>query len=122
MSEIDIRRRHALSLPKARQAAERVAKQLEREFALEYRWEGHSLHFRRAGVDGRLTVSAQDIHLHASLGMMLSLLKGRIESKVHEHLDEVLAPPRNVAASKAHKQAGKQPDKPGTKRAARRKA
>ncbi|MCZ7564175.1 MAG: polyhydroxyalkanoic acid system family protein [Burkholderiales bacterium] len=117
MSEIDIRRKHALSLPKARQAAERIAKQLECEFDLEYRWEGHALHFRRAGVDGRLTVSTEEIHLRANLGMMLSLLKGRIEGKVHEHLDEALAPPRNVAAKKV-----KPAKRAAAARTARRKA
>jgi putative polyhydroxyalkanoate system protein len=107
MSDIDIRRKHALPLPKARQAAERVAKQLEREFDLEYRWEGHSLHFRRSGVDGRLTVSAHDVHLHARLGLLLTFLKPRIEAKVHEHLDEALAPARTVTAHAARKPAAR---------------
>jgi len=113
MSDIDIRRKHALPLPKARQAAERVAKQLEREFDLEYRWEGHSLHFRRPGVDGRLTVSAGDVHLHAKLGLLLSFLKPQIETKVHEHLDEALEPARTMVA--------KAPRKPATRRKAARR-
>ncbi len=100
MSEIDIRRKHALPLAKARQAAERVAKQLEEDFDLEYRWEGHSLHFRRSGVDGRLTVSAHDLHLHARLGLLLAFIRPQIEAKVHEHLDAALAPARTATARK----------------------
>lgn len=126
MSDIDIRRKHALPLSKARQAAERVARQLEKEFDLEYRWEGQSLHFRRPGVDGRLTVSASDVHLRASLGFMLALLKRQIESKVHEHLDEALAPPRMSAGRSAAKaperSSGKQPGRKATRPAPRRKA
>lgn len=105
MSHIDIRRKHALPLPKARQAAERVAKRLEKEFDLEYRWEGHSLHFRRSGVDGHLTVSTEEVHLRASLGLLLSFLKPQIETKVHEHLDEALAPARTATAKAGRKPA-----------------
>jgi len=111
MSDIDIRRKHTLSPEKARAAAEKVAKQLKREFALEYRWEGASLHFERAGVDGRLTVSQSEVHLRAKLGLLLTFLKPQIEDKVHAHLDEALGPTRRVAA-----------DKPAAKKAPRKKA
>jgi putative polyhydroxyalkanoate system protein len=107
MSEIDIRRKHSLTPEKAREAAEKVARQLKREFALEYRWEGSSLHFERQGVDGRLTVNAGEVHLRAKLGLLLAFLKPRIESKVHEHLDEALEPARVVA----RKPAAKKPDR-----------
>jgi putative polyhydroxyalkanoate system protein len=103
MSDIDIRRKHALPLAQAREAAEKVAKQLKREFALQYRWEGTSLHFERAGVDGKLTVNASEVHLRAKLGLLLAFLKPQIESKVREHLDEALEPPRVAARKPAAK-------------------
>jgi len=87
MSEIDIRRGHSLTLPKAREAAEKVARQLKQEFALQYRWEGTSLHFTRAGVDGKLMVNTSEVHLRAKLGLLLAFLKPQIERKVHEHLE-----------------------------------
>jgi len=100
MSDIDIRRKHSLTPAKAREAAEKVARQLKREFALQYRWEGTSLHFERAGVDGRLTVDAGEVRLRARLGFLLGFLKPQIEDKVHEHLDEALEPTR-VATRKS---------------------
>lgn len=103
MSDIDIRRGHSLTLPKAREAAEKVARQLKREFALQYRWEGTSLHFTRAGVDGKLTVNASEVHLRAKLGLLLAFLKPQIERKVHEHLDDALAPTRVAARAPAAK-------------------
>ncbi len=103
MSDIDIRRKHTLPLPQAREAAEKVAKQLKREFALEYRWEGASLHFERPGVDGRLTVNGSDVHLRAKLGLLLAFLKPQIEGKVHAHLDAALAPTRVAARKPAAK-------------------
>jgi putative polyhydroxyalkanoate system protein len=103
MSDIDIRRKHSLTPTRAREAAEKVARQLKREFALQYRWEGSSLHFERQGVDGRLTVSPGEVHLRARLGLLLAFLKPQIESKVREHLDEALAPASAVARKPAAK-------------------
>jgi putative polyhydroxyalkanoate system protein len=107
MSEIDVRRKHSLTPAKAREAAEKVAKQLKREFALQYRWEGSSLHFERPGVDGKLTVSAGEVHLRAKLGLLLAFLKPHIEGKVREHLDEALAPSRAVARKSSARPDGK---------------
>lgn len=97
MSEIDIRRKHSLAPAKAREAAEKVARQLKREFELKYRWEGASLHFERPGVDGKLTVNASEVRLRARLGLLLAFLKPQIERKVHEHLDEALERPQVAA-------------------------
>ena len=107
MSDIDIRRKHALSLAKARQAAERVAQHLRKEFGLEYRWEGDHLHFQRPGVDGRLTVSAAEVHLRAKLGMLLSFLKPQIEDKVHAHLEEALGQATAIGRRSAAKRPAK---------------
>jgi putative polyhydroxyalkanoate system protein len=107
MSEIDIRRGHSLTLPQAREAAEKVAKQLKREFALQYRWEGTSLHFTRAGVDGKLMVNASEVHLRARLGLLLAFLKPQIERKVHEHLDDALAPSRVATRKPATQKSSK---------------
>ena len=107
MSEIDIRRGHSLTLPKAREAAEKVARQLKQEFALQYRWEGTSLHFTRAGVDGKLMVNTSEVHLRAKLGLLLAFLKPQIERKVHEHLDDALAPTRVAARAPAAKKSAR---------------
>ena len=100
MSDIDIRRKHSLPPAKAREAAEKVARQLKREFELDYRWEGTRLHFARDGVDGVLEVGADEVHLRAKLGLLLGFLKPQIERKVREHLDGALAPAASVAARK----------------------
>lgn len=105
MSDIDIRRKHSLTPAQAREAAEKVARQLKREFTLQYRWEGASLHFERAGVDGKLTVDAGEVRLRANLGLLLAFLKPQIERKVHEHLDEALEPTREAARKPASKKA-----------------
>ncbi|HSN69913.1 MAG TPA: polyhydroxyalkanoic acid system family protein [Steroidobacteraceae bacterium] len=91
MSVIDIRRKHHFSLAEAREHANRLARDLEREFGLDTAWNKDVLEFRRDGVEGRLTVRANEVHLHAKLGFLLALLRPRIESSIHAHMDELFA-------------------------------
>lgn len=86
MSEIDIRRRHDLPLAEARKLAEDMAAQLRERFELEYAWRGHALVFNRDGVEGKLVVAADEIHLHARLGFLLSFLKPAIEEEIERSL------------------------------------
>jgi putative polyhydroxyalkanoate system protein len=106
MSDISIRRRHALPIAEARKAAEKVARQLEKDFDLAYEWQGHVLHFSRSGVEGRLHVTADEVRIEAKLGLLLGFLKGRIEAEVEQNLDKLFgkpgaAPAKKTAAKKA---------------------
>jgi putative polyhydroxyalkanoate system protein len=87
MSEISIRRAHRLPLDQARTLAEQVAAKLQERFDLDYRWRGKVLEFSRAGVEGWLLVAAEEIHIHARLGFLLSFLKPTIEHEIHTYLD-----------------------------------
>jgi putative polyhydroxyalkanoate system protein len=91
MSEIRIRRAHNLPLEQARALAEQIAQRLQNEFDLAYRWRGSALTFSRDGVEGTLTVAAQEIRLHARLGFLLSFLKPRIEEEIEASLDRLFA-------------------------------
>ncbi len=106
MSDITIRRRHVLPIADARKAAEKVARQLEKDFDLAYEWQGHVLHFSRSGVEGRLHVTADEVRIDAKLGLLLGFLKGRIEAEVEQNLDKLFgkpgtAPAKKTAAKKA---------------------
>jgi len=90
MATIDIRHRHALPAAKARAAVEEVAVKLGRKFGLDYRWEGDTLHFVRPGVDGRIALAPGEVHVTAKLGMLLSAMKGTIQSELERLLAERL--------------------------------
>lgn len=92
MSEIRIQRDHGMSLKKAKQAAERIAAELAEEFAIEYAWTGDRLEFSRSGVNGAISVDKKQVEIHARLGMMLSLLRTRIEAEIHRFCDENFGP------------------------------
>ena len=104
MSEIRIRRAHSKPIDEARRAAEKMAKQLRKDFDLDYAWDGQVLRFERSGVDGELHVTAKEVRLEAKLGFLLAFLKPRIEAEVEaqldKHLGDAAKPPAKAAAAK----------------------
>jgi putative polyhydroxyalkanoate system protein len=124
MADIELKRAHALGLKGARAAAEKMAEKLGKQFNLSGEWTGNTLHFDRPGVNGKLTVSAHDMHLAVTLGFLLKAMKGPIERAVHEQLDKVLAeaPAAKAASEKpATKAAAKPAVKPAAKPAPKKK-
>ena len=88
MSDIDIRHRHSLPMPKARKAVEDIAKKLAAKFDMDYGWDGDTLNFNRSGVDGHIHVGDKQIRVTARLGFLLSALKGTVEQEIRRVLAE----------------------------------
>lgn len=108
MSEIKMRRNHALPLEAARAAAEKVAVRLKKDFDLDFAWKRHVLHFERTGVHGELHVTDHDVRLEARLGFLLAFLKPRIEREIDAQFDRYFdAPAPKGPAKKAAKAAAK---------------
>ena len=94
MSEIHIHRSHTLGLPKARKLAQKWAEEAQAKFGLACTIaEGEvedTVSFTRAGLDGSLRVSADQIAVDAKLGFMLAAFSKQIEGQIAENLDLLL--------------------------------
>lgn len=90
MADILITRQHDKGPEEARKIAERVADKLKRDFDMETRWEGETLHFERSGVTGALEMKPTEVQISAKLGLMLKPLKGRISQEIESFLDASL--------------------------------
>lgn len=88
MSYIDMHASHQMGREEAQAAADRLAADLARKFDIDYGWHGDHIHFERTGVDGTITVRENEIRIQARLGLMLMLLKGRIEEEIVSYLSE----------------------------------
>lgn len=88
MARIDIRRKHAQSLKKAKSAVKKTAAAMAEKFDIESSWSGNTLNFSRPGVDGAIHVSDGEIHVVAELGFLLGMLKATIEREIVEQLDK----------------------------------
>ena len=92
MADINIVQEHNLAPEQARAAAQQVADKLAEQFELECRWDGDVLRFERSGVNGTLTLQAQQAHLQIALGFLFSAFSAQIEGKVVEKMRRVFAP------------------------------
>lgn len=101
MSDIKIRRSHTMPQVKARLAAEKMAKRLQKEFALDYEWDGDVLLFERSGVNGELTVADKHVEMEVKLGFLLKMMKPTIEKHINTNLDEIFAAHAKVKTKKA---------------------
>lgn len=92
MTDILIRRRHTLSAKAARQAAEKIARQLDEGFDLAYEWDDNVLVFKRSGVSGELVVEKKEVHIRVRLGFLLFAIRPRVEEEIHRYFDENFGP------------------------------
>ena len=90
MATINLARKHALSHKKAKAAAEKIAKDLNKRFDLAYEWHGDRIEFERTGVRGHMSVEKERIALEVSLGWLLTPLKPSIEREITAQFDKLL--------------------------------
>ena len=89
MSTIDIRHPHTMPRAKARKAMDEFARKLSDKFSFDYEWdEDDTLHFSRAGVDGKIALMPKELRVSAKLGFLLAAMKGPIELEIRRVLDE----------------------------------
>jgi putative polyhydroxyalkanoate system protein len=99
MSTIRIAKKHHLTHKKAKDVAEKIAKDLQKRFALEYAWEGDHVNFERPGISGRMLVGKDDIRLDVKLGLLLAMVKPVLEKEIHAQLDGLIGQkPRSKSA------------------------
>jgi putative polyhydroxyalkanoate system protein len=95
MSTIDISRAHKLPLDAARLKAEELAKSMEAKLGMTWKWAGDTIHFETPsgaakGTKGDVEVTVNAVRVVVDLPFMLRVMKGTIESKIHEKLDQIL--------------------------------
>ncbi|MGO1541285.1 MAG: polyhydroxyalkanoic acid system family protein [Luteimonas sp.] len=88
MGNIDIRHPHSLPMPRAREAVEEAVQRLSEKFGVEYAWDGDAVDFSRAGLDGRIALAPEELHVTAKLGFLLSAMQGQIESEIRRALEQ----------------------------------
>lgn len=95
MATIDIRRAHTLDKEEAKKRAEALAKGMEDKLGIRWRWEGDKIKFdapsgTAKGATGTVHVDPSDVRVEIDLPFLLRAIKGTIESKVNQKLDDLL--------------------------------
>ena len=92
MADIQVARRHALPMPKARALAERAVDDLAARYGASTEWRGDVLRFHAAGAEGQVRLSVSEIRVDVKLGLLLRPFKARFAEHIERHLDGLLAP------------------------------
>jgi putative polyhydroxyalkanoate system protein len=95
MTTIDVRRNHSLPKNEAKSRAETFAQSMQQKLDLEWRWEGDHIVFEAPrgvakGSKGSVQVTDTEVRVQIDLPFLLRMLKGPVESKVNEKLDQLL--------------------------------
>lgn len=90
MADIEIHRKHKLGLAKAKAVANKVAHQLAEKYDLQSEWDGNTLIFQRAGVEGALAVSKDSMDCSVQLGFLFKAFRTPIQSEMEKNFDKLL--------------------------------
>lgn len=95
MATIDISRAHSLAKDVARSRAEELAKSMETKLGLTWKWTGDVIKFEAPsgvakGTTGDVTVTHDKVRVTVDLPFMLRVMKGTIEDKINEKLNQLL--------------------------------
>jgi putative polyhydroxyalkanoate system protein len=96
MATIDIKRSHTFDKEEAKRRAEALARSMEDKLGIRWSWQEDCLRFDTPsgvakGASGQVTVEPSNVRVEVDLPFLLRALKGTVESKINEKLDEVLA-------------------------------
>jgi putative polyhydroxyalkanoate system protein len=91
MAHIRVTQHHKLPLAQAKQAAQKVTDDLSAKLDMKSHWKDNVLHFTRSGVTGSLAVDESKAILDIKLGLMLSMLSGKVEAEAKFMMKDVFA-------------------------------
>jgi len=95
MATIDISRAHTLEKDEARRRAEALAKSMEDKLGIRWRWEGDKIRFdaptgAAKGATGTVHVDPRDVRVEVDLPFLLRAIRGTVEAKINQKLDDLL--------------------------------
>ncbi len=93
MASVDITRGHDLGVAEAKQRAEPLLEDLRASFGVSGAWEGDQFVITQP-ARGTLDVTDTTVRVQVDLPLFLRPMKGVVESKINESLDEALAAQR----------------------------
>jgi putative polyhydroxyalkanoate system protein len=78
---------YTMTKEEVREAAEGLAKELERDHGVRSRWEGDSVRIKGAGVDGEMSFHDGLIDVNVKMGLLASMFEPVLRSEVQRYLD-----------------------------------
>jgi putative polyhydroxyalkanoate system protein len=98
MATIDISRPHTLEKDEARRRAESLANDMQEKLGIKWRWDGDKIRFEAPsgaakGATGVVHVDPKDVRVEVDLPFLLRAVKGTVEQKINQKLEDLLKKP-----------------------------
>jgi putative polyhydroxyalkanoate system protein len=95
MASIDIKKSHSLGKDEAKKKAEQLARDMEGQLGIQWKWEGDNIKFdapsgTAKGVKGTIHVDDSNVRVEVDLPFLLKAIKGTIEGKINDKLVDAL--------------------------------
>ena len=87
MAQFRITKPYTMPREEVREAAEGLAKSLERQHGVRSRWEGDTVRIRGAGVDGTMSFHDGLIDVSVRMGLLASMFEPVLKDEVQRYLD-----------------------------------
>jgi len=87
MAEFRITKPYTMPREEVREAAEGLAKSLERQHGVRSRWEGDMVRINGAGVDGTMSFHDGLIDVSVRMGLLASMFEPVLKDEVQRYLD-----------------------------------
>jgi putative polyhydroxyalkanoate system protein len=92
MAGFRLQKPYSMPQEEVREAAQGLAKRLEREHGVRSSWQGDSVvKIKGAGIDGKLSFDQGNIDVSVKLGFLASAFQGVLRSEVQRYLDEYIS-------------------------------
>jgi putative polyhydroxyalkanoate system protein len=94
MPKFDVDIPHALSVEEAHTRIADATPKLEKDYGAKCTWQNdRELLVSRKGLDARVSIEEQRIHIELNLGFLLAALSGPIKSGISKELSGILSRP-----------------------------
>ncbi len=92
MADIERKQSHNVDLAVLRTRLDELADELKTKFGVKYKWDGDTCLLSGAALKkGFLTMSAGELTLELTLGMMGKMVKGQIEKEIDARIEKIIA-------------------------------
>lgn len=89
MAYINISRPFTMTQKEVKHQLEGLASTLSDRYDLKCDWESDTcMTFKRTGASGEIVIGDGKVSFNMKLGLLLSALKGKVENRVNEYMDE----------------------------------
>ncbi len=92
MADISKSASHQLDIEEVKKRVEKVAGDIAKKMGVKYSWQGDVCDLKGGGLkNGKITVTATDVSIDLTLGMMAKMMKSVVEKEIDGKIKDIVS-------------------------------